>query len=166
MAPPTRPLVSELSSTDASSELTNITAADKVESHDNKEAVAPKDVQQEDLVGVVQEVTKDWSSKQEWLTPPFSYRQDDNAVFFVLYTSGVKKSSMVSHFEEHEVSILIYVYLVFDRIWQHVNICYDDGLIMLGKRILNKLLRKFNSYQGVFDMVQVEVDRHCVKSWL
>ena len=71
----------------------------------NKEALPPKDVQQEDLVGVVQEVTKDWSSKQEWLRPPFSYRQDDNTVFFVLFTSGVKKSSMVSHFEEHEVSM-------------------------------------------------------------
>ena len=80
-----------------------------MESHNNNGKEAADDIQQEEVVGVVQEVTKEWSSKGEWLCPPFSYRQDDNTVFFVLYTPGVKKSSLVSHFDEHKVSRSMYI---------------------------------------------------------
>ena len=95
-------LVSELLPTDASSELTNDTA--ETESRDIGDDVAD-DVKQEESVGVVHQVTKEWTSKGEWQCPPFSYRQEENGVFFVLQTTGVKKPSMASHFDEHQVSV-------------------------------------------------------------
>ena len=104
MTPPTaRPLISELSPSDtaeSSTELTN--KATEEESHDIK-----GNSKQEELVGVAYEVTKDWSSKGEWLCPPYSYRQDENSVYFVLQTSGVKRPSMAKYFDEHQVSVYV-----------------------------------------------------------
>ena len=97
----TRPLVSELSSTDSDSSTKPTDEVAEVESHDIKE-----EGKQEELAGVVHQVTKDWSSKGEWQCPPFSYRQDENSVFFVLQTPGVKKTSMAKHFDEHQVSVV------------------------------------------------------------
>ena len=108
LAPPTRPLVSELPD-DEITKPTNGLA--ETESHDIKTEEVEDTKQEEELVGVVQEVSKDWTSKGEWLCPPFTYRQDDSCVYFMLQTSGVKKSSMVSHFDEHQVSVDCYLCL-------------------------------------------------------
>ena len=111
LATPTRPLVSELPD-DESTKPTNGVA--ETASCDIK-AEVEEDAKQEEgegLVGVVPEVTKDWTSKGEWLCPPFIYRQDDSCVYFMLQTSGVKESSMVSHFDEHQVSVEHYLWCV------------------------------------------------------
>lgn len=50
-------------------------------------------------------VTKEWTSKGDWICPPFSYRQDEVNVCFVLHTPEVKKPSLVSYFDEHYVSL-------------------------------------------------------------
>ena len=101
-APTARPLVNELSPSDAAETSTKPTnEMGEEESHDIKE-----DSKQEELVGTVYEVTKDWSSKGEWQCPPFSYRQDENSVYFVLQTPGVKRPSMAKHFDEHQVRVV------------------------------------------------------------
>lgn len=50
-------------------------------------------------------MTQQWSLGA-WHCPPFSYQQDEEHVSFVLHTAGVKKSTMVSHFDQLSVSLL------------------------------------------------------------
>ena len=45
-----------------------------------------------------------WTSTGSYECPPFSHRQDEERVCFVLHTSGVKEKSLVSHFDQHQVS--------------------------------------------------------------
>ena len=99
VAPPdSQPLVTELTSNNESSEQTN--EVEESESHDTEEEVVAKD---EKVESVESAVGGDWSSTGEWQLPPFNYNQDDSNVFFVLYTPGVNRASMVSHFDEHQV---------------------------------------------------------------
>ena len=108
MTPPTaRPLVTELPLSDAAETTKPTNETTEEESHDIKE-----DGKQEELVGAVCEMTKDWSSKGEWLCPPYSYRQDENSVYFVLQTPGIKRPSMAKHFDEHQVSSVYMCLLV------------------------------------------------------
>lgn len=95
--PDSRPLVTELTSNDESSERTN--QVEESESHDTEDVSAKGDKAE----SVESTVGGDWSSVVEWQLPPFNYHQDDSTVFFVLYTAGVKRASMVSHFDEHKV---------------------------------------------------------------
>ncbi len=117
--PTARPLVTELSLSDTTETTTSTNETTEEESHDIKE-----DGKQEELVGVVNEVTKDWSSKGEWLCPPYSYRQDENSVYFVLQTPGVKRPSMAKHFDEHQVSsvcMCVCVCVLFVGVWFYIN---------------------------------------------
>lgn len=45
-----------------------------------------------------------WASTGSYECPPFSYRQDKEYVCFVLHTAAVKEKSLVSHFDQHQVS--------------------------------------------------------------
>lgn len=56
--------------------------------------------------GVSSLVTEEWTSVGEWSCPPFSYRQDDSGVTFVLYTPNVKEQSLVSSFDQSYVSVI------------------------------------------------------------
>ncbi len=47
---------------------------------------------------------EDWVSTGEWSCPPFSYRQDECSVTFVLHTPSVKENSFVTNFDQHFVS--------------------------------------------------------------
>ena len=44
-----------------------------------------------------------WASTGSYVCPPFSYRQDEESVIFVLHTAAVKETSLVSHFDQHQV---------------------------------------------------------------
>ena len=51
-------------------------------------------------------VTEEWTSVGDWSCPPFSYRQDESSVTFVLYTPCVKEQSLVSNFDQSYVSVI------------------------------------------------------------
>lgn len=48
-------------------------------------------------------VPQQWVSTGSYVCPPFSYRQDEESVSFVLHTAAVKETSLVSHFDQHQV---------------------------------------------------------------
>jgi len=48
-------------------------------------------------------VPQQWVSMGSYVCPPFSYRQDEESVSFVLHTAAVKETSLVSHFDQHQV---------------------------------------------------------------
>ena len=48
-------------------------------------------------------VPQQWVSTGSYVCPPFSYRQDEESISFVLHTAAVKKTSLVSHFDQHQV---------------------------------------------------------------
>ena len=129
-----RPLVTELTSTDESSEQTN--ELEENESCDTNENVT-EDEQREKVESWAQMV-KDWSSVGEWQVPPFNYHQDDSTVSFVLYTSGVKKASMVSHFDEHQVSMCVVCFLV--KVVIRHNTYQHSGEIMITGEFLYNVL--------------------------
>ncbi len=49
-------------------------------------------------------VLEDLVSTGEWSCPPFSYRQDECSVTFVLHTPNVKENSFVANFDQRFVS--------------------------------------------------------------
>ena len=54
--------------------------------------------------GLTTGVPQQWASTGSYECPPFSYRQDKDHVCFVLHTAAVKEKSLVSHFDQHQVS--------------------------------------------------------------
>ena len=54
--------------------------------------------------GLTTGTSQQWASTGSYECPPFSYRQDEELVCFVLHTAAVKEKSLVSHFDQHQVS--------------------------------------------------------------
>ena len=54
--------------------------------------------------GLTTGTPQQWTSTGSYECPPFSYRQDEEHVCFVLHTPAVKEKSLVSHFDQHQVS--------------------------------------------------------------
>ena len=54
--------------------------------------------------GLITGVPQQWASTGSYECPPFSYRQDKEHVCFVLHTAAVKEKSLVSHFDQYQVS--------------------------------------------------------------
>ena len=54
--------------------------------------------------GLTTGTPQQWTSTGSYKCPPFSYRQDEEHVCFVLHTAAVKEKSLVSHFDQHQVS--------------------------------------------------------------
>ena len=45
-----------------------------------------------------------WKSRGDWSAPQYSYRQDNERVVFVVHSSHVRETTMVLHFDEHQVT--------------------------------------------------------------
>ena len=54
--------------------------------------------------GLTTGVPQQWASTGSYECPQFSCRQDEEYVCFVLHTAAVKEKSLVSHFDQHQVS--------------------------------------------------------------
>ena len=54
--------------------------------------------------GLTTGVPQQWASTGSYECPQFSCRQDEEYVCFVLHNAAVKKKSLVSHFDQHQVS--------------------------------------------------------------
>ena len=71
------------------------------ESNDNDEPVVTTNVTEPEPIK--SSVRSDWSINDSWECPPFSYRQNDDCVSFVLHIAFVKENTMISHFDQDSV---------------------------------------------------------------
>ena len=46
-----------------------------------------------------------WTSRGDWTAPSFTYRQDNERVVFVLHSTEIKSSTVVHHYDQHQVRI-------------------------------------------------------------
>ena len=105
------PLVSEIDNGPTNQEPEAVSHDSDGGSHDlpeDGEALkdSPEELTNQDGEVKSDHVTQSWLTNQVWSCPPFSYRQDDDHVIFLLYTSSVKEETLVSHFDTHEVCVL------------------------------------------------------------
>ena len=52
-------------------------------------------------------VRSDWLVNEEWKCPPFSYRQNEDCVSFVVHVPVVKETTVMSYFDEDSVTELL-----------------------------------------------------------
>ena len=46
-----------------------------------------------------------WTSRGDWTAPSFTYRQDNDRVVIVLHSTEIKSSTVVHHYDQHQVRI-------------------------------------------------------------
>ena len=51
-----------------------------------------------------------WMSKGEWSAPSFTYRQDNERVVFVLHSPSIKTSTVVHHYDNHQVNTVTHTH--------------------------------------------------------
>ena len=56
---------------------------------------------------VIPSVRPDWSVNESWKCPPFSYRQNEDCISFVLHVAIVKANTVTSHFDQYSVSYFL-----------------------------------------------------------